>query len=282
MTTPVLSDYQFQYGSLVLGAGTSYKIRGISGLGQPDRRSSDTRRPLADGDFLGASYYESREVVISLDLVAASASAVTALLSALSLAWRGSGVLYAKFPGWSATRAFYGEPRKLVSSDRADHRSGYLPVTLLFYSPSPAMYGDIATTGAPITITGGFTFPATAPWSFGTASGGFTVTAPNGGDYAYSPTMRIYGPFSSATIVRGSDGAYLGISASVASGDYVEIDNDARVINLSDGTNYRRYMTAGSSWLSVPPGGDIFTLSATAGTASVTHLEIDSRSAWLA
>lgn len=282
VTAPVLSDYQFQYGSLVIGASTGYRLREISGLGQPSRRSTDIRRPLADGDFSGTSYYESREITISIDLVAASASAATTLLSALSLAWRGSGILYAKFPGWSAARAFYGEPRKLVSSDRSDHRSGYLPVSLLFYSPAPAMYADIVTVGAATAVTAGLSFPSVLPWIFGVVSSGTELDVVNDGDYNYSPVMRLYGPFTSATVTRSSDGAYIGIGATIAAGEYVDIDHDARTIVKSDGTNLRRYLINGSRWLSTPPGSDVFTMTATDTLAAYTHIEIDARSAWLA
>lgn len=282
MTTPTLSDFQMQIGTLVMGAGTSYRITKVSGLGQPDRRNRDIARPLFDGDFKGSSYYQSRTVTVELDLVAATASAATALLSALSLQWRGSNILYVQLPGWS-TRAIEGEPRRLKSDDKSTNRFGLIPAVLEYYSPTPAMYGDIVTDGAPVTIVGGFTFPATAPWSFGTAAGGPVTAVTNGGDYDYPPVMRIYGPFTGATITRASDSAYLGLSGlTLVAGEYVEIDMDARTITKSDGTNARRYMTAGSVWMTIPPGSETFTLTADDAEAAVTYLAVDARSAWLA
>jgi hypothetical protein len=281
MSAPVLSDYQIQIGSLVMGASTAYRITRVTGLGQPERRYGDVARPISDGDFMGSGYYSSRVVTIEMSLVAASASAATALLSALSLQWRGSATLYVRMPGWG-TRAIPGQPRKLHADDRAWNRFGHIPVILEYYAPGSAMLGDIVTTGATPGVIGTFTFNFTFNITFGTATTGWVATAANGGDYNYAPTMRVVGPFTQAIVTRASDGATFTLNATLTSGQYASIDMDARTILRDDGTNLRRYLAAGSTWLTVPAGGDTFTLTPSGAHATETHLEIDSRDAWLA
>jgi hypothetical protein len=282
VTAPTLIDYQMQIGSLVMGASTSYRITRVTGLGQPDRRSGDVSRPLSDGDFKGSSFYSSRTVVIDVNIEAATGSGATALLSALSLQWRGTNILYAQMPGWG-TRAIEGEPRRMRSDDKSTNRFGLIPVVLEYYSPTPAMYEDIVTTGTPPAPAAAFTFPATFPVTFGAVTGGLSTSTTNSGDYDYPPVMRVYGPYTDVTITRNSDSAFLGLAGvSVVAGEYIEIDMDARTILHSNGANQRRYMTAGSVWMTIPPGSETFTITPSGSSGTTTYLAIDGRSAFLA
>lgn len=291
-----LSNYQMQVGTgLVMGPGTPFLIDNVQGLGQPDRRTGDQARPLADGEFFGSDFYAGRQLVIDLTVVGSSAAGggtpstdraaqAVANLSALSLAWRGDQTLYVALPGWTTARTVVGRCRRLKSDDRQAVKVGRIPVSLEFYSPYPAMFSPLATVGAAPGVLGGMVLPSALPWGFGVANSGLTCTVTNSGDYNYAPVLRLHGPFTNGAVTRSSDGATFGLSlpGPLSSADYVVVDNDARtVVKHSDGSNLRRYLTAGSSWLSFPPGTDTLTLSTDYG-ATGPYIEADTRSAWLA
>ena len=115
----------------------------------------------------------------------------------------------------------------------------------------------------------------------GVTSGSGTVL--NAGSGPAYPELRLYGPFTAATVTLGT-GELLTITRTVITGDYilVKCKPQERGVFLNGATNvYANLSWLTSTFFSVPPGSTSLTYSTTGGTAGTTSLRAEWRSAWL-
>jgi hypothetical protein len=114
---PVLStDWTAQLGSLLLGAGTPYRISAINGLGMPTLRTSDQPRAARHGVWGGLDLAGSRDITFEITIVPpASPSGLVNLLTAFLNAWSPTSTdigLALRIPGLGSL-VFIGRPRKV-------------------------------------------------------------------------------------------------------------------------------------------------------------------------
>jgi len=237
MSTPInLADYQHELGGVLIGAGTGVQIRAIEGLGKPESRDSDVEPPGEDGLWLGAEYYSGRTIRIDAAIKVSSAAAVLDASAALqdradTPAVRGQGGttmdLRLKFPGRPA-RVVRGRLRKF-EPDLETMKHGFSPLDIEFQAQDHLYYDDTPdSTSMPLgSLTqGGVTFPLQMPFLIaGDASaigrpGYLTVsgTAPTW------PVIRVAGPCANPTITHVTSGRSLTVTATLAAGEWVEID----------------------------------------------------------
>ena len=57
-----LTDWQYDLGGVVIGAGTSVTLVETAGLGRPPVRDNDVDQPSMDGMFAGPDYWAARQV----------------------------------------------------------------------------------------------------------------------------------------------------------------------------------------------------------------------------
>ena len=150
----------------------------------------------------------------------------------------------------------------------------------------PALYGITALqakSGLP-GGGGGFLFPMTLPFNFGTSSGGSgDVQVSNIGNAAAWPTVTIYGPCKNPSLTITSFGqtftlAFDGIILNTAETISVDFKNRT-VISNTLGSAYNT-VVPGSTWWQIPPG--VSTVSFKAYTASgAAHAEINYNNAYM-
>ena len=124
-------------------------------------------------------------------------------------------------------------------------------------------------------------------------SGGTTITVPaTGGTVSYTnsgsiptpPKIRIYGGITNPWVRKGtvasSVGAGLVFSGTVAGGDYLEIDVQARTIKTNGTTNSLSLLTAASSdFFELPTGTSTVCMTGSAISGS-PRVDLIYRSAW--
>jgi hypothetical protein len=134
----------------------------------------------------------------------------------------------------------------------------------------PRVYDQSLTTGTGTTIT----VPAT----------GGTCSYTNAGSMNTPPKIRIYGGITDPWVRKGtvasSVGAGLVFSGTVASGDYLEIDVQARTVKTNGTTNSLSLLTAASSdWFELPTGASTVCMTGSAISGS-PRVDLIYRSAW--
>lgn len=130
-----------------------------------------------------------------------------------------------------------------------------------FFSEDPRAFSQTEQTATGVALSdgggGGLTFPFTFPFKFAESSGG-TVSPVNAGTKPTPPIFRLYGYALNPAIVNLGTGERLQFggsvsvpSASVATGNYLEIDVQNRTIYLNgdDTVNQRNlFNPAASTW----------------------------------
>lgn len=158
----------------------------------------------------------------------------------------------------------------------------------VFAAQDPRAYSQTLTTatGAALSSAGGGdtfpdTFTATAGDTFDTSGGG-TASFTNAGNRPTPPVLRIYGQVTNPQVVH-PDGRRIALIGDVAASDYLEIDVQARTINLVQGavTTSRLDLldAAATRWFELAPGTTVLQLvgSPFSGTA---RLDVLGRSAY--
>jgi phage-related protein len=141
---------------------------------------------------------------------------------------------------------------------------------ITFVAGDPRVYDQSLTTGTGTTITD--------------AALGGTVSYTNAGSIATPPKIRIYGGITNPWVRKGtvaaSVGAGLVFSGTVAPGDYLEIDVQARTVKTNGTTNALSLLTAASSdFFELPTGSSTVCMTGSAISGS-PRVDLIYRSAW--
>jgi hypothetical protein len=272
VSEPELSDWQYDVGGVVIGAGTSVDVIETTGLGRPPVRDSDVDQPSMDGQFAGPDYWAGR--VIQIDAAVktpgdpAAAQDVVAALQAVTDAADvrligGQGMaLRIKRPGRPVKRLTV-RARRLDPEDRQIIH-GYMPLDLEFLAHDPGFYADEeSTTELPLgwLTGGGFAAPVTAPIYVqdGTVAADRPGWVTNNGDADAWPILRVFGPCANVTITHVATGRFLALpTLTVPTGRWVEIDTRPgyRTATWDNGGNASTYISPASriDLFSLPPG----------------------------
>lgn len=122
----------------------------------------------------------------------------------------------------------------------------------------------------------GRAFPVTFPIAFDPNSGGATkIVNVGGGEDGLTSTpllMRLYGACTEPIITNATTGEVLELdNVTIAAGQYIEIDMDARTVLLNGNPNnayYSKINFATSSWWELQPGDNLLALGAATSDAS--------------
>src|SRR4051812_46603300 len=115
----MVTDNQWAYAGVTMGAGTSYQVLSVSGLrGQPDSTSNDTPKLEANGSFSGYDTIPGRTidmtVVIKTSSAAALESALAALETAMTPLLATTSAFTFKYPAKSA-QSVNARPRRMAA-----------------------------------------------------------------------------------------------------------------------------------------------------------------------
>ncbi|MFF8422923.1 hypothetical protein [Streptomyces sp. NPDC015680] len=273
MPLPELTDWQYELGGVLMGAGTSIQVIETTGLGRPPSRENDADQPSMDGAFAGPDYYSTRQVQFDAavripgdpaachDVVAALQAAADD--SAVRLAGGTTMALRMKRPGRPVKR-LNGRLRK-VDPEYARVIHGYVPLDIEFAATDPTFYADEkTTTEIPLgwLTGGGFAAPVVAPIHVqsGTTAADRPGWVTNQGTGDAWPVIRITGPVANVTVIHAASGRQLSLPTLnlTSLSQWVEIDTRPgyRTVRRENGGNASTLLAPSSriDFFSLPPG----------------------------
>ncbi|MFF2731772.1 hypothetical protein ACFVS9_28175 [Streptomyces sp. NPDC058008] len=267
-----LTDWQYDLGGVLMGAGTPIQVMETTGLGRPGVRDNDTDQPSRDGAFAGPDYYAPRTVQFDAAIrIPGNPAACHDLVAALQTAADDPAVrlvggatmpLRLKRPGRPVKR-LHGRLR-MEEPEYARVIHGYVPLDLEFVATDPTFYADaLTTTEIPLgwLTGGGFAAPVVAPIyvQSGTVAANRPGWAYNLGTGNAWPIIRITGPVATVTVTHVQSGRQLSFpTLSLTAGQWIEIDTRPGywTVTRENGGNASTLLAPSSriDLFSLPPG----------------------------
>jgi len=275
----ITADGQMQYGSLLMGTGTPYRLAALRGWDDlPPLDLADVPRPSADGAWPGSIYSGERTIETDLNIVS-DTSTYPAVLAALRAATAPSGgeqPLVIRMGGQMLQCGVRCTGR-VVNTD--GYALGADRVALKWTASDPRRYSataSVATTPPPIAGSG-FSWPVTWPLSWGSSGSGGTVYVTNSGDWATPVLLTITGPLTTPAVYRQDTGDVLELAVTLAASDVVIIDTlaDTVTLNASPAKNLLTDRSAPVNSFLMPPGSAGLAL-----RAAVTNSSASMTAAW--
>ncbi len=283
---PVLTDYQFQIGSLVLGGnGNNYILNEWTGAGIPGMRVSDSDRPQDYGTFLGPDLLEARYIRLTVTVRGNTPEQTVANADVLLREWYVDSrvdtditkPLSVKLPGQGARRLI-GRPRRTtldpnrIIGTRAE-------AILEYHASDPRWYSDDEHTSALAlaAATTGRSYNKGFNYGYGAGASGIASVV-NAGTIGTLPVVRFTGPVTNPYIENITTAKTLGLTYTLGAGEFIDVDFGAATVLLA-GTASRYYAKTGSFFELIPGVNEIrFGAGAydAASSASITW-----RDAWL-
>lgn len=274
----ITADGQLQFGSLLMGPGTPYRIppgglRGWDDL--PPLDIADVPRPAADGAWPGSIYAAERAIETDLTIVS-DASAYPAALSALRAAtapFGGEQPLAIRLGG-QILQAGARCTGRVVAED--GYALGIDKVSLKWTASDPRRYTATASTAstAPPSTGSGISWPVTWPITWPAAGLGGTILVSNSGDWPTPLALTINGPLTNPAIYRQDTGDVLELAVVMAASDTALIDTLAGTVTMngSVANNLLTDRSAPVTSFLMPPGntGMAFRAAVTDPSASMT------------
>lgn len=275
----ITADGQMQYGSLLMGTGTPYRLAALRGWDDlPPLDLADVPRPSADGAWAGTLYSGERTIETDINLFVSDASTYAATLAALRAATAPSGgeqPLVIRLGGQMlqcgvrCTGRVVGADGYVLGAER---------VSLKWTASDPRRYASTsysATTPPPV-AGAGISWPVTWPvtWAAGTSGGTFYVV--NAGDWNTPLNITITGPLTTAAVYRQDTGDVLELDTVLAASDVVVIDTLAGTVTVNGAiaNNLLTDRSAPVTSFLMPPGNTGLALRAAVTDPSATMTAI--------
>ncbi len=300
LTPPVLSDWQFSFNGLTMGAGTSYGVLTATGFDLATIRTQDVGRPRDQGMIIGLDVFSGRTFELNLWVAADGTDSMQTLMSALASATPVGGSteqpFYFKLPNMPQM-AFMARARKRTFPLDLDYGAASVAKPVIqfeatdpraYYSPSVSN-----TIGLPAPLQG-VSFPITFPMSFGTGGTGTYLTLDNAGNYEMRPILVFTGPLTNPSVNNTSIASNPRLTFSnpnqtsytLYAGDTLTVDLDYHTIVYTPsgetvGQNYRGWLVKGSTWFDLIPGNNQLFFSSSDGSQVAGTMEVQWTSASL-
>lgn len=275
-------DYTIAFNGITIGNGTSLPIMGATGLeDMPPIRSGDLTRGGTHGETPGLDLSAGRDVAVDVVVLDSGVGDYFTNIERLKLM---TSVLATEVP---LTFQLPGRnPRTLNARCRArslpvagDYQYRYGRASLLWHATDPRIYDaawSATTIGLPSASTG-LTFPAAAPFVFGSAGTGGTLVAVNAGNFPAPWLAQIAGPVTNPSISHDGLGLAVTWNGTVLAGETLVIDSLAKSV-LLNGTASRYSLTV-AQWFDLDANGSTTVrFNAASGTGTLTF---NYRSTWL-
>lgn len=295
-----MSNYNFAFGGLTVGPGTSYHVKEVAGLGTHDVDLINLPLPRWHGSFAADSYMRTREVIVTLVAEGTNQSDLNANLDTLYAAWGApatagtEGALSWQFPGQVVRRLgcrlhSASEPRAIdPESDLAFERE----CSFRFRAADPVIYADTedSTDVSVFAASAGLSYPVSYPKVYGAGGSGSGTIVTNAGLFVTWPTLEIHGP-SSGTLTdpeleNVTTGKELRLAANggadITTGQVLVIETHPLRRSIAFSTGASRYgkLSVGSEFWALEPGDNELRFRA-GGTTTGALMRVKSRSAWL-
>lgn len=286
LTGPVnnLTDYQVEFGGLLLGNGTQFRIPlgGINFLDLGSVKTMDVQRVWADGSFAGPDFSDVLLPKLDLKIIGGGSltqfqANVAALQAVATVQATGQG-LWFKLPGFPVMGLMARVGQRSIPVDERWLRAGYTIASLQFRAPDPAWQSvpRSLTLAASGSVVSGLVFPMFTPASY---------PYPVRTNWALNPDFETnttsWNSAISATLTRTTSQFHSGTAslqvvtpgAVVLEGAY---STPAAIPGLTTGAPY-----SGSIWVMAPAGAAMEALVNTIGTGgSVPILRFTGTGSW--
>ena len=272
------------FNGLSFGAGQPIKIVEANGFDDlPTLRKGDIARSGDHGMFRGSDWLGERVVGFKLRIVGqANQAALDALIDSLRQATivQTSQELPLIVNG---NRLINCRPSRRFVPDPIDEwQSWTVAPEIEFTATDPRIYDSTLQqpNAGLATVSGGVTFPATFPLSFGAPASGGYIFVTNNGTFETRPVAVIQGPVTNPSIQNVTSGQTLAFSITLGNTDTLTVDFNARTVLLNGTGNRYNAITVGSSWFTLAPGNSTIRFLASTYSAGAL-LTLNYRSAWL-
>ena len=266
-----------EYGEqLKLTQTPDYTITSLDGIEPPEATINTTRNALADGSMFNSSHLNNRQVTVTLNIN--------------SPAEQNRIELYKYFKSKRAVRLYYrNESRNVYIDGHVQNMTiGYFEINevaqIVIMCPFPYWQGAVDTTWF-YTVESSFMFPFSHEEDDSTEMvmsylrQDLVKTVYNDSDVVVGAVIRLhaYGSVTNPYIYNEDTNQTFRLLDTLASGDIVTIDTreGRKSITRQRGTtitNLIGKMEAGSSWLTLRPGDNVISYTATSGA---TNLRIE-------
>lgn len=286
-----MADYQLTYQGLTFGAGTVWQIArdGITGLEDlPTIRTGDQPRAYAHGEMPGLDLAAGRTILVPLEVFDSGAGDFAAnveRLKAITAPLAVEQPLTFTLPG-RAARTVSCRPRRRSLPVNLDYSFRYGHAVIEFHATDPRIY-DASFTSSSLSLPSaatGLTFPATAPFVFGSAGTGGSATFTNSGNCPAPWIAQILGPVTNPVVTLAATGQAVAINGTVNAGETLTIDSLSHTVLLGGTASRASWVASTTVWWELPaatqagPTTSTVQFGATSGTGTCTF---STRSAWL-
>lgn len=265
------------------GVTIECELAALSGLDMPGVRTGDEPRASAHGMIRGDWWHEGRTVVMEMVLEATDATALATRVAEVTGAFvvtSDERPLVWQLPGESQRRILARCRRRAHVVD-IDYLAGVAHVAVEMASTDPRIYAAAASSASTTLATsgGGLSFPATAPFVFGSSTSSSVMSCPNAGTFATPWTATLTGPLVAPELVLVGSGLRLSFpSASLAAGEQLMIDSAARTVLLGGTASRYGWLAQPAGWFDLAAGANSVQLLGASGAGGVS---MSWRAAWI-
>ncbi|MFF9704090.1 phage distal tail protein [Streptomyces griseofuscus] len=264
-----------QYGDLLLGPGTPYRWRTLTGWGDlPALDSGSVQRADSHGAFPGLLLAQSRTIGVDGLVVRAPAAQIGEVVGRLEA---GTVPRVDEIPlvVWVDERGpllVYARATRRAVPTTAGYRLGTITGGAIEWVASdPRRYAvgeQILTASLPASEPG-LAWPLTWPLDYGTPGSTGRLTVANTGTAATHPVVEFRGPVTAPSLVNVDTGDALEYDLPLAAGDVLVVDTGAGTVTLNGTASRLSTATSRSvpeQTFTIPPGTTTFMFRAAPGS----------------
>ena len=282
-----MADWDWSFNGVAFGGTSSINVSEVSGwLDLPDVRSADTPRAGKHGLAQGRDLAGGRLIRISCEVhtgdPAATEAIVAPLRSVLTIG-EDEYPLIGQTPGLPALQVMC-RPRRRAQPLKWDASIGAARLELEFVATDPLLYAATESTASTAlgTLSGGLSFPAAAPFVFGTSGTSAVMSCPNDGPFPTPWTATFAGPLTAPELVHLETGYRMSFpSAVLTAGETLVVSSKTATVLLNGTASRYSWLASTSQWFDLQPsslGTNSVQLLGSAGSGTVTMAW---RSAWI-
>ena len=281
-----LSNYQFQFGTFVFGAGTPFLVNEVTGLEDlPAIRNQDDNKGYNDGMFTGRDFYSGRTLTFMFTILAGNGNTAqqnyNLFQAAINPQQTGTTALQFLLSPSDTQKTIKARVRTRAVPVTPEYTYGKITAQVTMFCPDPRYY-DITSTTLNLTPSApsGRTYNRTYNLSYGGGSltgSGFVI---NNGWATTNPIVTIQGPAVNPVLTNNTTNQSITINYTLGASDVVVIDLNLKTVTLN-GTSARNILANNSQWFSAPTGTTQLSFSATSFTLGATSCRVTYANAYV-
>lgn len=281
-----LSNYQFQFGSFVFGAGTPFVITQLDGLEDlPVIRNQDDNKGYNDGMFTGRDFFSGRTLTFAFIVLAGNGNTAQTnfglLQSALSPQQSGVTSLQFLLSPSDTLKTIGARVRGRITSLTPEYTYGKITAQVTMFCPDPRYYDSVSQvlslTPGPVS---GRTYNRTYNLTYGGGSLTSTGLVVNSGWAVTNPVITITGPAVNPVVSDVTSGQSITINYTLGVSDVVVVDLNLKTVTLN-GSSARNILAPFSQWFAALPGTTQLSFSATTFVVGQTTCTVAYASAYV-